>query len=276
VSAETADAEEALMLSSVSNIVEFGARGEAMDPLLRSAARSYEIASPPILVVTDGSRESGAAIRVSAAMTARDNRPIEAVVVAGRMGPTIARAARECGASLIVMGLTREGLASRLLGSGAVARVLQSAQTPVLAVPATARALPRAAVAAIDFSPASLHAAREVRDLLVRPGRLHLVYIRPSPPATGWDVGGWDAAYEAGVAIKLGELTRELTTEGITVVPRIESGSVPDSLLRVAYETKADVIACGNRNANIVERHLLGHVPLQLMLAGERSVLMAP
>ena len=261
------------MLSSVSDIVEFGARAQGMDPLRRSAPRSYRGVAPPILIVADGSKEAVAAQRVAEAMTARDDRRIEAVVVDGRMGPTIARAARECGASLIVMGLTRVGLASRLLGSGAVARVLQSAQTPVLVVPATAPALPRAAVAAIDFSPASLRAAREVRDLLERPGTLHLVHIRPAP---AWDIGGWDAAYDAGVAIKLGELTRELTIEGITVVPRIESGSVLDSLLRVADEAKADVIACGNRNASIGEHHLLGHVPLQLMLEGERSVLMAP
>jgi nucleotide-binding universal stress UspA family protein len=276
VSRETADAEEALMLSSVSSTVEFGARAEAMHPLLRTAPRSSRVVAPPILVVADGSREAVAAQRVAEAMTARDDRRIEAVVVEGRMGPTIARAARDCGASLIVMGLTRVGLASRLLGSGAVARVLQSAQKPVLAVTATTRELPRAAVAAIDFSPASLRAAREARDLLQRPGKLHLVHVRRAPPAMGWDIDGWDAAYDAGVAIKLGELTRELTTEGITVVPRIESGSVLDNLLRVADEANADVIACGSRNANIGEHHLLGHVPLQLMLAGERSVLMAP
>ncbi|HEY7234006.1 MAG TPA: universal stress protein [Gemmatimonadaceae bacterium] len=195
----------------------------------------------------------------------------------GRFGPTVARAARGSRASLILMGLSREGLARRLLGSGAVARVLQSAQIPVLAVPATARVLPHAAVAAIDFSPASLHAAREVRDHLARPGTLHIVHVlRPATVQVGADIGGWDAIYAAGASTKLAELARDLTTDGITVAPRIESGTVIDSLFRVATEVDAEVIACGARHRDAIERHLVGDVPLQLMLSGEYSVLIAP
>jgi len=194
----------------------------------------------------------------------------------GRLGPTIARAARDAHASLIVMGLSREGLARRLLGSGAVARVLRSAQTPVLAVPATARGLPHAAVAAIDFTPACLQAAREARDLLARPGTLHLVHVRANDTEQVADVAEWDAVYATGVKAKLDQVTRSLATDGITVVPWIFVGTVIETLIRIARDVDAEVIACGARNANVIERQLLGHVPLQLLLSGECSVLIAP
>ena len=298
---------------------------ELVDPLLRSAVDIDRQIAQPILVATDGGRAAGAALRVAAALAARDGRMVEAIVVDGalpsvpgvcigaealrletvpestrlgrvrqqlctilgedswklhvefgRLGPTIARVARDSRASLILMGLSRDGLARRLLGNGAVARVLQSAQTAVLAVPATARALPHAAVAAIDFSPASVQAAREARDLLDRPGTLHLLNVRPADAGTVSEIAGSDAIYEAGVTMKLEQLAGELTTEGVRVVPRLESGTLIETLLRVASDVHAEVIACGARNPNVIERHLLGQVPIQLMLAGACSVLIAP
>jgi nucleotide-binding universal stress UspA family protein len=294
---------EATMSSPVTVSAEFAgsACSELVDPLLRSAVDADDLVAEPILVATDGGRAAGAALRVAAALAARDDRTVDAIVVEGALpsvpgvciGPEALRLesvpqSTRLGRvrqqlctilgedSLILMGLNRDGLARRLLGSGAVARVLQSAQIPVLAVPATARALPHAAVAAIDFSPASLHAAREARDLLDRPGTLHIVNVGPTGAETVEEIAGWDAIYQAGVAMKLEELAGELTTEGIRVVPRIESGPLVDTLFRVANEVSAEVIACGARNSNAIERHLLGHVPLQLMLGGECSVLIVP
>ncbi|MFL5615246.1 MAG: universal stress protein [Gemmatimonadaceae bacterium] len=194
----------------------------------------------------------------------------------GRMGPTIARAARTSRASLILMGLSREGLARRLLGTGAVGRILQLAQKPVLAVPSTGRVLPHAAVAAIDFSPASVRAAREARDLLARPGTLHLVHVRPAAAENAEGIASWDAIDDADATIKLRELACELSTDGVTVLPRMESGALIESLSRVMSETGAELIACGARNQTSIERHLLGYVPLQLVLNAECSILIAP
>jgi nucleotide-binding universal stress UspA family protein len=194
----------------------------------------------------------------------------------GRIGPTIGRAARASRASLILMGMTRDSLARRLLGSSAIARVLQSAQIPVLAVPATARELPHAAVAAIDFSPASLRAAHEACNLLARPGTLHLVHVRPAKGERVSDIWGWDEIYGAGASVKLQDLGSELAESGVTVLPQVETGEVIGTLSRVASEAGAEVVACGARNPNAIERRLLGHVPLQLVLSAECSVLIAP
>lgn len=281
--------------------------------------------SSPLLVATNGSMASAAALRIAAAIARRDGRPIQAAFVEetmasvpsvtitgaallqervpestrlgrvrqqlctilgqrawtlrvafGRLGPTLARAAREAKASLLITGLTREGLARRLLGSGTVARVLQASGTPVLAVPATARMLPRTIVAAIDFSPASLRAARVARDLLERPGTLHLVNVRPAGGERTIGIVGWNAIYDAGAKTKLEELADELSGDGITIRSHIATGDVVDALLGVALEEQADAIACGDKNPSSSERQLLGATPSQLLLIGDHAVLIAP
>jgi nucleotide-binding universal stress UspA family protein len=273
---------EAAMSSPVFASPEFGgsACAELVDPRRRLPIRFDRDLAPPILVALDGDSTSPAALHVAAALAARDGVEVETIVVEGTPpsapGMRIAEAARASRASLILMGLSREGLARRLLGSGAVARVVQSAQKPLLAVRPTERALPHAAVAAIDFSAASLRGAREARDLLDRPGTLHLVHVRPTGDRRRGDIDGWDAIYDIGATIKLRELACELSTDGVTVLPRIESGALIETLLRVASEAGAEVIACGARNHNATDRHLLGYVPLQLVLNAERSVLIAP
>lgn len=194
----------------------------------------------------------------------------------GFFGSTVTQRARTTGASLIVLGLRRHRPARRLLGGGAVARVLQSAQIPVLAVSATARALPHVAVAAIDFSPASLHAARAARDLLARPGTLHLVHVRRTPSGDAAEVEGWDAVYGEGVRVELERLASELALEDVTIVPKLATGQLVEALTSVARKVNAELIACGAHSLNAIDRMLIGSTPLELLRRGECSLLIAP
>jgi nucleotide-binding universal stress UspA family protein len=315
------------MPTSLADSAQFAgsACSELIDPLSRSASEVEPTAGGPILVATDGSSASAAAIRTTAALAARTGRRIEAVLIEGtlsslpgvcigaralrqehippttqlgrvreqlctilvgdswrlrvefgRVAPSIARAARSTRASLIVMGSKSHGPARRWAGGDTIARVLQSTQIPVLAVAATARALPQAAVAAIDFSPASLRAAREARDLLARPGMLHLVHVRRTNDAMAGEMVGWDAVYAAGIATKLEQLATELTVDGVTVIPRSESGTLIETLLRVSAGTDAELIACGADGRNAIERLVLGKVPLESMYRAGCSMLIAP
>lgn len=277
----------------------------------------------PILVAVDGSRASGAALHVAAALAARDCAPVEAVLLEGivpsagaslgaetlrqesvpestrlgrvrrqlcailgtntwtlhvefgSFGPTVNHLARTTGASLIVLGLHRHRPA-RLLGSGAIARVLQSAQIPVLAVAPTARELPHVAVAAIDFSPASVHAARATRDLLARPGTLYLVHVRAAPSGDAAKVEGWDAVYGEGVSLELKRLASELALNDVTIVPRLAIGPLIETLGSTLRDVNAELIACGTHSLNAIDRIIVGSTPLELVRRAECSLLIAP
>lgn len=196
-------------------------------------------------------------------------------VEVGSFGPAVTNLARATGASLIVMGLTQHRRWRQSLG-GAVARALTTSETPILAVAPAAQELPHVAVAAIDFSTASLRAARAARDLLARPATLHLVHVRPAFAESMAEVEGWDSITEEGVALELKELASELAVDGVTVVPRLATDSVIETLLTVAADVGADLIACGARSVGRLERFFVGHVPLELLERVECSMLIAP
>jgi nucleotide-binding universal stress UspA family protein len=173
------------------------------------------------------------------------------------------------------MGLSRHSPARRLM-PGTVARVVRSTSIPVLAVATTARALPRVAVVGVDFSVASRAAIAHAKAVLDRPAMLYLVHVRPSVRASISDVSGWDDVYDAGVRRGLDRFCAELTDDEITVFGRIDSGGIVDSLLRVAHDVGADLIACGSDHLGTLERLILGRVPNKILRGADCSVLIAP
>ena len=296
------------------------------DPLARTVLGAERTLAEPLVVATDGSRASAAALRIASLLASRQGRRIEAVIVEetfptgpqgvaiaaetlrnervpddtrlgrvrrqlcallesnswnlhvefGRVGQTVASTARRCRAPLIIMGLSRHHPARRLLGSETAVRVLRSARVPVLAVAATTRGLPRVVVVGMDFSVASLKAAAEACTLVETPATVHLVHVRPKGHTPISDIGGWDDVYDAGVRAQLDKLCGELSHDGITAVGRIESGNISESLLSVARDVNAGLIACGTDSLSTLERLILGRIPTQLLRNSECSVLVAP
>lgn len=310
----------------MANSVSHAGYEQLADPLARTAIGAERALTEPLIVATDGSRASAAALRIAALLAERQGRRIEAVIVEetfptgqqgvaiaaetlrqervpddtrlgrvrrqlcallekdtwnlrvefGRVGPLIASTARRGRAPLIIMGLSRHHPARRLLGSETVVRVLRSARVPVLAVAATARGLPQVAVVGMDFSIASMNAATEACAVVERPATLYLVHVRPATRTAISDIAGWDEVYDAGVRSQLDKVCAELTDNGVTVVGRIESGNISESLLRVAREENAGLIACGTDSLTTLERLILGRIPTQLLRNSECSVLVAP
>ena len=296
-----------------------------IDPLARSTVGVEQPVTAPIIVAVDGTRASGAALRIAAALADRDHVPVEAILLEGVapagtgmslsadalrqarlpestrlarvrrqlcgilethgwnlhvelgfFGPAVTKLARTSGASLIVMGLTRHRRWQQSLGASAVSRVLKSADIPVLAVAPTARELPQVAVAAVDFSVASLRAARAARDLLARPATLYLLHVRPPSSEGSSQADSWDTITEEGVALELRELASELTADGVKVVPWLAGEPLIETLLTAATDVSADLIACGTRSVGTLERFFVGHVPLELLQRTECSMLIAP
>src|SRR5665213_2658112 len=81
-------------------------------------------------------------------------------IVAGAVGREIVEAARKKGSDLIVMGLNRHAAMSRAIGNDTAREVMAIAGVPVLAVRPQLAGLPASVVIAVDFSRASIRAAR--------------------------------------------------------------------------------------------------------------------
>jgi universal stress protein E len=177
---------------------------------------------------------------------------------------------------LIVLGLGKHGKLARLFGAETAARVSRHAEVPILAVEPGRTKRPATIVAAMDFGPSSVRAAQEALDLLAPGGRLHLLHVR-------WAIDGqtvrdeaWERTYAMGVEQGFRRLAGELRHAGRTVTWELRLGGVLESILEVAKDLDADVIATGCHSQGIVDRIFLGSTPAYLLRTARCSVLIAP
>jgi nucleotide-binding universal stress UspA family protein len=197
-----------------------------------------------------------------------------------RGGPpprVIAQAAAERDAWLIVMGLGRHAIVDRLLGTETALHTMRVARTPVLAVPAAGGGAMHTAIVAMDFSPASIRAARVALACLEAPATLTLVHVIPrleTPPFVGIE---WDEAYERELP-RLFE--RAIEAIGAPAEVRVETatlrGDAALELLAHAEHQRADLIALGRRGLGAFERLLVGSVTTRVLRGSTRAVLTAP
>ena len=82
----------------------------------------------------------------------------------GNAAARISDAAAEADASLIVVGLGGHGVADRLFGSETALRLVRISRSPILAIAPDFRLEPRRILVAMDFSEASMEAARLALD----------------------------------------------------------------------------------------------------------------
>lgn len=179
--------------------------------------------------------------------------------------------------SLVIMGLRRHA------GSGDTGRdettlqVIRRSQVPVLAVPATQTTLPRTVVVAVDFSRASLHAARTALGLMQDGGTLLLTHVRPELSYCPEQVEGWSAIYSHGIADAFTRLQVELAApDGVTVETVFLDGAVAPEILALAQRVGADLIASGSHRHTFVNRMLLGRVTTALVREAPCSLLITP
>ena len=194
----------------------------------------------------------------------------------GAPATTITDAAASNHAQLILVGLSRHHPLRRAFGAGTPREVVIRTSVPVLAVAATARGLPRNAIALIDFSPSSVHAAREAVKLLAPPATLHLRHVRPQSSTPTGNVEGWSRVYATGASVVLASLARDLEQRDITVKTRTERGDVVPTVLRAARILNADLIACGTSAKGFVDELVTGNLATELLRQADTSVLVVP
>lgn len=203
--------------------------------------------------------------------------PATTSMLVGTVGTTIAQAARDWRAGYIILGAGRHGALERMLAGDTVVRVMRHAPAPVIAVPASCDVLPHNGVAAIDFGPASLNAARAAA-AIVCTGVLHLVHVRPEIDLPATDPEGWSAIYESGARSLLTQLADELRHEypRLRIDVAIRRGHTPSTLLDYINEVGAEFVAAGQHSRGAVDRVLFGSVANALVRGARCGVLVAP
>lgn len=197
--------------------------------------------------------------------------------VAGAPASEIIRIADARGSDLIVLGLRPHAFFDRMFRDETALSVMRHASMPVLAVTPLLTRLPRRVAVAIDFSRASIAAARAALTLLDDGGSLLLVYVEPPGEPTSPAAEGFTTIYTQGVAAAFVRLRSELasrTTARIeTVVLR---GGVAAELQSFAHRAEVDLLAVGSQRHSIARQAVVGSVTSALARAATTSLLVIP
>lgn len=180
------------------------------------------------------------------------------------------------GASIVIMGLGHHGRLDRLFGGETTIPVIKRARLPVLVVPSGVRSLPHHAVAAVDFTAASVAAATLAASLLASDGTLTLAHARSFGDIQARD-GDLVDLYRTGAQVKLDEAVRDMRRRTRRRVDSVMlTGEPGEAILRYAGRARCDLIALGGHEQGLMDRVLLGSVRTRVVRGAKCSVLIAP
>lgn len=197
-------------------------------------------------------------------------------VQTGDPATRITALAKDLDARLVLVGLGGHGATARLFGSETALRLVRVSHTPVLAVAPQLRDLPGRIVVAMDFSEASIEAARLALELAAKDATVSLVHVVP------WErkeyiPEDWFRAHEERVGAELARVTRWLDeSKKFRTSPRILYGRPASTLLAYAEEFGADLIVAGSHGRGMVGRLLAGQTIAKLIRGARCSVLILP
>ncbi len=194
----------------------------------------------------------------------------------GSPAPVIAGRARELDASLIVVGLGRHTVADRLFGSETALRLLHVASTPILAVPPLFAAMPKRAIAALDFSPASIAALRLAQPFQMAGASLTAAYVvTPELASSMGETSG--AQLDRLLEDSFTQVRQELALrDGETFDTRVLHGDPVSRILGLADESNADLIITGSHGRGFISRMLLGSVAIGILRGAKCAVFAVP
>ena len=235
--------------------------------------------TPPSQRCRDDER-SALAAQISRALTPYNGHgePPAVEIVDGPSASGVVDAAQRCNARVIVIGTGKHDPIGRHVYGERALEIVSIADRPVLIVPreATAESL-SVAVVAVDFSPASVRAARAVLPMLSQGGRLILVHVQTAVGRPEEDPGCGNDAYGRRCAQLFAHFQRQLPSiAGVTVATRFFRGDAVGTLLAYATMRHAGVIACGRLGHSLAARIFVGSVSSALVRQATCPVLVAP
>lgn len=216
--------------------------------------------------------------KLAAAASAAARWPVH--VAAGTPPVQITTYAERMNVALTVIGLCQHRRIGRVIRDETTLRVLRHAVTPVLAVLETATSLPHRVVVGIDFSRASVGAARAALAIAATGASLTLLHVEQPGEGDAAEEGA-RVVHELGVAGALARLREYLVAHspaarGISIDTAVATGRPSQQLLEHARAAGADLIAVASRRHGAVERLMLGSVTDELTRAAARSLLVVP
>lgn len=179
-------------------------------------------------------------------------------------------------ATYVILGIGHHSRLVRLFGGETAVAVARKTSVPLIAVPPRVRSLPHRALAAIDFSPASMAAAVSAAKLLDRDGVLVLAHVQPFAGTTSHE-GDFVDVYRSGIEAKLISAVQTLRRGTRRQINSVVLGGDPGpALLAYAKKSGSDLIALGGHDEPLIDRLLLGSVRTKILREAQCSVLIAP
>ena len=200
--------------------------------------------------------------------------PIE--VEAGDPATKITANAKRSGVKLVMVGLGGHGGTSRVFGSETALRLARVSETPVLAVAQNCNSLPRRILVAMDFSDASIEAARLALELADESASMVLAHVVPWK-RTPFVPEEWALTQEASVSAQLSRVIGWLNRQSrFKIGQRILYGRPGPTLLKYAEELDANLIVTGTHGKTAAKRVLGGQTVDKLIRGARCSVLVFP
>jgi nucleotide-binding universal stress UspA family protein len=195
----------------------------------------------------------------------------------GHSASVIATVARERSSALILVGIGAPGAPTRAATEHSALHITRAADVPVLAVPPERETLPRRALVAMDFSEASVRAARTVLLTLAPGGIVTLAHIEPDLDFKEIGKEGWGQIYAEGVDGLFRRLVSELTWPNDVQVERVMvPGDPAGSLLDLAARGDFEIVAAGSRSTPWTDSDPGGSVSATVLRGAAGAVLIAP
>jgi nucleotide-binding universal stress UspA family protein len=182
-------------------------------------------------------------------------------VVLGRPARELTEIAEHRGADLLVIGRRQHAVVDRVMGGETALEIMRLSAIPVLAVDCDLE-IPRTVVAAVDFSPSSILAAKTVLQLMNASGVLYLVCVETQPLDIVCGFRRLTAALENHTSIRVETV--------------VLTGRPASALVQFAERVGADLIAAGSHGHGRLERLLLGSVSTGIVRNANCAVLVVP
>ncbi len=220
------------------------------------------------------------AARITRALTPCDGHgePPLVEILDGPSASGVVAAAQRCNARVIVIGTGKHHPTGRYVYGERALEIVGIADRPVLVVPREATAASvSVALVAVDFSPASVQAARAVLPMLSQGGRLALVHVATADPGREERTGRGNEAIRRRCAELFAHFQRQLPSiPGISVETKFFHGDPVQTLLEYATLRNAGLIACGRLGHSLAARIFVGSVSSALVRQATCPVLVAP
>ena len=245
--------------------------------VLPPVGADFGIVAPPIDATAARRQVLGRLVREQLQKLGPPMRDWTVEIREGDPAATIARYGLELGARLIVVGLGHHNVVDRIFGGETALHALRMARTPVLAVPPGFERMPSRVVVAIDFSAASVNAARKAFEFFDTIQTAYIAHVAPVIDLQHQAFTEWMSMFRDSVGPAFERVKSEIGLPSSVKVETITlNGKASREILDFAASVEADLIVTGSSGAGLVNRLLVGSTATGILRGARCAVLAVP